>query len=73
MKQADRVVRGVIRTERIRADEFGEAVGAVCVRGAVWPHLVQNNIDACIGDLPCGFRTGETAADDVHDAGLICV
>ena len=55
------------------AAEFGEAVGAVRVRGAVWPHFVQHDIDASISDLPRGFRTGESAADDVHDAGLICL
>ena len=74
MQQADRVVGRVVGAERIGTDEFGETVGAVCFGRARWAHLVQHDVDAGIGDLPCGLGTGQAAADNVDDVCLmICV
>ena len=65
MQQADRIVGGVVGAERIGADQFGEAVGAVRLGHPVRAHLVQHHADAGIGDLPGGFRAGEAGADDM--------
>jgi len=35
-------------------------------RGADWPHLPQNYREACLGQLPSGFGTGETAARNMN-------
>ena len=69
MQQPDRVVGGVVGAERIGADQFGEAVGAVRLGHPMRAHLVQHHADAGIGDLPGGFRAGEAGADDVNGFG----
>ena len=61
VQQADGVVGGVVGAERIGADEFGEAVGAVGLGHPHRAHLVQDHANAGIGDLPGGFRAGEAA------------
>ena len=75
MQQADRVVGGVVGAERIGADEFGQAVGAVRLGHPHRAHLVQDDADAGIGDLPGGFRAGEAARRSTwtgSDGGLWC-
>ena len=69
MQQPDRVIGGVVRAERIGADQFGEAVGAVRFGHPMRAHLVQHHADAGIGDLPGGFRAGKAGADDVNGFG----
>ena len=66
MQQPDGVIGGIIGAERIGAHEFGEAVGAVRLGHPVGAHLVQDDADAGIGDLPGGFGAGEAGADDMH-------
>ena len=66
VQQADRVVGGVVGAERIGADELGEAVGAMRLGHPDGAHLVQDDGDARLGDLPGGFRAGEAGADDMH-------
>ena len=46
VQQADRVGLGVVRAERVGADELGEAVGLVGVGAADGPHLVQDDRNA---------------------------
>ncbi|MGY4333133.1 hypothetical protein ACVWWG_007550 [Bradyrhizobium sp. LB7.2] len=70
MKQADGVVGGIIRAERVGADELGKSVGAVCLGHAGRPHLVQHHGHAGFGHLPGGFGAGKACADDVHGIGL---
>ena len=65
VQQADRVVILVVGAERIRADQFGVAVGLVRGGRAQRPHLVQHDRHAGLRQLPGGFRAGEAAADDV--------
>ena len=69
MQQPDRVIGGVVGAERIGADQFGEAVGAVRLGHPMRAHLVQHHANAGIGDLPRGFRAGEAGADDVNGFG----
>ena len=59
----------LVAFQRIAADEFGEAVGLMGVGGAHRAHFVEDNADAAVSQLPCGFGTGEAAAGD-YDAGL---
>ncbi len=66
MQQADGVVGGIVRAERIGADELGKPVGAVCLGHAGRPHLVQHHGHARFGHLPGGFGAGKASADHVH-------
>ncbi|MCY1239343.1 hypothetical protein D9M72_521350 [compost metagenome] len=69
MQNADRIAGRIIRAERIGTDEFGKAVGLVRVGAAHAAHLVQNDRDAGLGNLPGSLRTGKAAADDM-DGGV---
>src|SRR5205823_11531442 len=51
--------------ERIGADELGEAFGPVRLGHAHRAHLVEHERNAPHGDLPGGFRAGETTPDDM--------
>ena len=66
MQQADRIIGGVVGAKRIGADEFGKPLGAMGLGHPLRAHLVENDRDAGLGDLPGGFRAGEARADDVH-------
>ena len=66
MQHADGVGLRIVGAEGIGADEFGEILGLVRVRAANGTHLVQDDGNACFGELPCSFGTGETAANDVY-------
>ena len=70
MQQSHRVVGGVVRAERVGADQFGQAFGAVRVGHPLGAHLVQHDAHAGIRNLPRGFRTGEAATDNVDDVSL---
>ena len=65
MQQADRVVVLVVGAERVRADQFGKAVGLVGGRLPQRPHLVQRHRHAGLRQLPGGLRAGQAAADDM--------
>ena len=65
MKQADRIGGRVIRAEGIGTDEFGQPVGLMRLRAAHGPHLVQDDGNAGFRRLPCCFRAGKSAANDV--------
>ena len=66
MEQADGVALGIVRAERVGADELGEAVGVVggghMARAA---HFRELYLVPGLSELPCGFGAGEAAADDV--------
>ena len=66
MQQADRISGPVVGSERVGADELGQAVGLVGVGAAHGAHFMQDNGNASLGDLPGGFGTGETATDDMN-------
>ena len=66
VQQPDRVVGGIVRTKRIGAHQFGEAIGAVGLGHPVGAHFVEDYADACTGNLPGRFRAGEAGADDMH-------
>ena len=65
MQQPDRIGLGVVGAEGVGADQLGEAVGLVRLGAAHRAHFVQHDRHAGFGDLPCGFRAGKAAADDV--------
>ena len=65
MQQADRVVVFVVGAERVRADQFGKAVGLVGRRLPLRPHLVQRHRHARLRELPGGLRARQSAADDM--------
>ena len=54
VQQADGVAVGIVRAERIRADELGEIPALMRLRAAHGPHLVENDRMAALGDLPGG-------------------
>ena len=54
----------LIAFEGIAADEFGETVGLVRVRGADRTHFIKNDVDTALGELPGSFGAGETASGD---------
>ena len=66
VQQADRVVGGIVGAERIGAHEFGKAVGAMGFGHPAGAHLMQDNADARLGDLPGRFRAGKARADDMY-------
>jgi hypothetical protein len=70
VQQAHSVVGGIVRAERVGADQLGQALGAVCLGHPLRAHLVQDDANARIGDLPGGFRTGEAAANHMDGVSL---
>jgi hypothetical protein len=58
----------LIALKRIAADKFGEAVGLMGVGGADRTHLVQDDVDPALRQLPRGFGAGKATADD-YDTG----
>jgi hypothetical protein len=66
MQQADRVVCGIIRAERVGTDEFGETFGAMGFGHPTRTHLVQDDGNAALRDLPSGLGAREAGANDVH-------
>ena len=73
VQQPDRIVLGIVGAQRIRADELGEVVGAVCVGGAQRPHLVQYDARTSPCGLPRRLATGEAAADDMDGGAVFTV
>jgi hypothetical protein len=60
-------VRGrarLVRLQRVRADDLGQAIRPVRGRGAHWAHLAKPHARAALRGLPRGLRAGESAADD---------
>ena len=66
VQQADGVVLMVVRAEAIGTDQLGQAVGLVRVSAAHGSHFMQNDLCASLRCLPCCFRAGKTAADDMN-------
>ena len=67
VQQPDGVALGVVGPERVRADEFGQAVRPMRLGAAHGAHLVDHRAVPGFGHLPGGLGSGETAADDVDD------
>ena len=65
VQQADGVRLRVVGAKGIGADELGEVFRLVRRGHGRRPHLVQNDRNAGLGELPGGLRAGEAAADDV--------
>jgi hypothetical protein len=68
VQQPDRIVLPIIGAERVRAHQFGQALAGMRFCHALGPHLVQHNMAARLGRLPCRFASGESAADNVDRA-----
>ena len=70
VEQADGIVLGIVGAKAVRADHLGEAVGLVRRRRvAAAAHFAEPHAQARLGELPCGFGPGESAADDVDVEG----
>ena len=65
MQQPDRVVLPIVRPERIRTDEFREAIRLMRVRHALGPHFVQHDGHAARRDLMGRLGTRKTGPDDM--------
>jgi hypothetical protein len=66
VQQPDRVVGGVVRSERVRADQLGHPLGPMGFGHPERAHLMQNDGHTGPRHLPGGFGAGETRADDMH-------
>ena len=55
----------VVRAEGVRADHLGKRSGPVSEGADLGPHLVEHHRDARLRCLPCRFRAGHAAADDM--------
>ena len=67
MQQADGIFVGIIGTEAVGADQFGEAFGLVRGRHVATPaHFRQAHLDPRLRQLPRRFGPGQPAADDMH-------
>jgi len=70
VEQPDRIILRVVGTEAIRAHHFGESGGLVRRSAVSTPaHFAEAHAKAGLGQLPCGFGSGEPAADDVDVEG----
>ena len=65
---ADGVHLVIVGAEGVGADELRQALRAMGFGHADGPHLVKHDGHAGLGDLPCGFGAGESAADDMDGA-----
>ena len=54
----------LVALERVAADQLGETIGLVSVRGPDRPHLVEDDADAAFSELKCGFGSSDTSSDD---------
>jgi hypothetical protein len=70
VEQADRIGLGLVRPERVRADELGQPVGLVGVGAANGSHLVQDDGQSGSRDLPGGLGPGKASADNVNGLDL---
>ena len=59
------IVLIVVGSKRIRANQFSQLPGLVGKGSALWPHLVQDNLNAPLGGLPCSFGACEATANDM--------
>ena len=60
-----RIVLGVIRTQRVRADQLSQRSRFVRSRRAHGPHLMEHDGNAPCGELPGGFTPRKSAADNM--------
>lgn len=65
MKEADRVVLGIVRTQGVGTNEFGKVTGLVGLGRTIGPHFMENDGHALLEDLPGGFAAGQSAPNDV--------
>jgi hypothetical protein len=70
MKQANRIVIGIVRTEAVRTDHFGKSLCLVSRRGfTASAHFTQADLKTGLGQLPGRFGSREPAADYVDVEG----
>ena len=50
----------------VATDQFGQAVGCVRFGRACGTHLIEVDLDAAVGHLPCRLTAGQPAADNRH-------
>jgi hypothetical protein len=61
----------LIALEGVAANEFGEAVGLMRVRGADRAHFIENYLDAALGELPGSFGAGEATSGNDGACGRL--
>ena len=67
MQQADRIGAVIVGTKAVGTDQFGQPLGLMRGRHvAATAHFGEAHRDAGLRQLPCCFRSGEAAADDMH-------
>src|SRR5690606_11550233 len=66
MQQTDGIGGCVVGTERVGADELGQLLCLVRFGAAHRTHFMQDDGNTGLGNLPGGFGSGETAADNVN-------
>ena len=64
LEEPDGVIE-LVAAERVAADQLRQPIGLVDQRRPDRTHLVQDHRHAARRDLPRGFGTGETTANDV--------
>src|SRR5688572_3231137 len=64
-------VDGLRALERVRADQFRQAIGLVGGGPANRTHLMEYNAPAALGELPGGFAAGKPATYHVHRTGIM--
>ena len=70
VEQPDGIVVGIVGAEAVGADHFGETVGLMSgCRVATPAHFAEAHAQARFGELPGGFGSRKTAADDVDVEG----
>ncbi len=69
VQQADGVVLGVVRAERVGTHQFGQPLGPMGVGHPYRSHFVQHHTAAGIGHLPGGFRASKAGANDMDGVG----
>ena len=65
MQKTYGIVLIVVGPKRVRANQLCELFGLVGESSALWPHLVQDNLDAPLGGLPCSFGACKATANDM--------
>ncbi|MNS64018.1 hypothetical protein D3C72_971320 [compost metagenome] len=72
MDDAHCVRRCIVGAEGVGTDQFRQRIALMRIRAAHAAHFMQDDGHAALRDLPCGLRTGQSAAHDMNGrSGLV--
>ena len=71
MKESNSVIFRIIRAEGVGADKFRETIGQMRIGPANGAHFMEDDGYTRRNELPGGFASGKTAADNMYGF-LIC-